>query len=379
LQCTHCVYVLIDAPPGATASVEVLEDVALEDATEDVEATQLKSSQKTNAISNRSIELWKTFKNWIDEVENATLKIEKTVFHLRLGRKRRGPICEAFSEVVDLKDATAAIERARAEFFTPRGNLKGNVPAELGSIVESVFDSRHSELLRNIVARFRLSFGTKHAYEELLDRLKTKLIDDDVVEDVLLRALGWVKKELDNAVERGEPPMIAVDEFRTEISAFRDRLKGRNYLPSLAGPPSLEQIELHKLRVFVRQLNLISASTDQILSGITDFLSATTNRVEYARRGYVHSDSFLEFEDALQSLWQNHRDEIELEQSEDEITRGRRLASHCLRASVRLQGIDVPAAFVRGCFHSLADRPSIGWHPRYESLLAQPEVNRDNP
>jgi hypothetical protein len=378
LQCTHCVYVLIDAPPGATASVEVLEDVALEDANEDVEVSQLKSSLKTNVISNRSIELWKTFKNWIDEVENDALKIEKTIFHLRLGRKRRGSICEAFAEVVDLKGATAAIEKARAEFFTAKGNLKGNVTGELRSIIESVFDPRHSELLRNIVARFLLSFGTQHAYEELLDRLRTKFIDDDVVEDVLLRALGWVKKELDNAVERGEPPMIAVDEFRTEINAFRDRLKGRNYLPSLAGPPSLEQIELHKLRVFVRQLHLISAATDQILSGITDFLSATTNRVEYARRGYVHSDSFLEFEDALQSLWQNHRDEIELEQSEDEITRGRRLASHCLRASVRLQGIDVPAAFVRGCFHSLADRPSIGWHPRYESLLAQPEVNRDN-
>lgn len=358
--------------------MEVLEDVAVEDASGEVEAVQLKSASKTNPISNRSVELWKTIGNWIRAAESKELKVEKTIFHLRLGRPRSGTICESFAEAT-LESADAAVERAKREFFTTKGKLKKGVPEDLREAVETVFAPGRSGLMQSIIVRFQLSFGTRHAYEELLNHLKTKFIDDDVAEDVLLHGLGWVKKEIDNAVENDELPFIAVDKFRTEISAFRDRLKARSYLPSFAGPPSLEQIELHKLRVFVRQLNLVEFSEEQILRGITDFLSAKTNRVQYAERGYVHSKSFLEFESALQLLWLNHRDEVELDKSDEEITRGQRLALRCFRESLKLQGIDVPADFVRGCFHSLADRPSIGWHPRYETLLKGAEASDGQP
>lgn len=373
LQCTHSVYLLLDAQPGSHVSVEVLEDVAVEDASGEVEAIQLKSASKTNPISNRSVDLWKTIGNWIRAVEDEELKIERTIFHLRLGRKRSGPICESFADASNPKSAGSAVEKAKTDFFTPKGKLKKGVPDDLREAVETVFAPERSGLVQSIIMRFQLSFGTRYAYEELLNHLKTKFIDDDVAEDVLLHALGWVKKEIDNAVEHDELPLIAVDKFRIEIGAFRDRLKARNYLPSFAGPPSLEQIELHKLRVFVRQLKLVRLSEEQILSGIADFLSARTNRIQYAERGYVHSDSFLEFESALQSLWRNHRDEVELNKSEEEIIRGQRVALRCFREILKLQGIEVPADFVRGCFHTLADRPSIGWHPRYESLLESAE------
>lgn len=371
LQCTHCVYVLLDAQPDANVSVEVLDDVAVEESFEEVEAIQLKSALKTNPISNRSVDFWKTIGNWIRAVEKGELDVDRTVFHLRLGRQRSGAVCESFAAASTPEMADLAIEKAKHQFFTPKGKLKAGISAELRNEVETVFGPSRAELVRRIVVNFRLSFGTKHAYDELLSHLKTKLIDDDVAEDVLLHALGWVKKELDIAIEADKPPVVAADRFRVEVSSFRDRLKARSYLPSFAGPPSLEQIELHKLRVFVRQLNLVDFQEEDVLSGITDFLSAVTNRVEYARRGYVNSKSFSEFEEALESLWKNHRDEVELNRNEDEVTRGRRLALRCLREMVRLQGIEVPANFVRGCFHSLADQPRIGWHPRYRELLGE--------
>jgi len=60
LQCTHCVSLLLDAVAGSYVSVEVMDDVAVEDPEGEVEAVQVKSALKTNPISNRSIELWKT-------------------------------------------------------------------------------------------------------------------------------------------------------------------------------------------------------------------------------------------------------------------------------------------------------------------------------
>jgi hypothetical protein len=159
-----------------------------------------------------------------------------------------------------------------------------------------------------------------------------------------------------------------------ELLAFRNRLESRRYLQSFAGLPSPEDIELHKLRIFVRQLSLVEFPEEMVLNGIADFLSAKTNRVQYAKRGLVHRHSFKEFEDALKSLWQNHREEVELDQSEKEVVRGRRLALRCLREDRRLQGLDVPADFVRGCFHYLADQPVIGWHPRYQARLNETET-----
>jgi hypothetical protein len=344
----------------------------LEDASGDMEAVQLKSAAKTNPISNRSAELWKTIANWIRAVENKELTVEKTTFHLRLGRPRSGAICELFAQAT-AETVAAAIEEARNEFFTTKGKLKRGVPADIRESIEKVFAPTRSSLLQDIVMRFQLSFGTSHAYDELLNHLKTKFIDDAVAEDVLLHGLGWVKKEIDNAIENDEPPFISADKFRTEVCAFRDRLNGREYLPSLAGPPSLEQIELQKLRLFVRQLKLVEFSDGDILRGITDFLSARANRVQYAERGYVQADSFREFEDALESLWRYERGEIELEKNEEEVIRGKRLAFRCLKAYMKLQGVDVPADFVRGCFHSLADRLTVGWHPRYELLLTTAE------
>jgi hypothetical protein len=374
LQCTHCLYLLLDAPPASQVSVEVLEDVAVEDESGEVEAVQLKSAAKTNPISNRSLDFWKTIANWVRAIESKELTLEKTVFHLRLGRPRKGTISQSFAEASTPEAADVVIAKAKEEFFTKKGEFKKGISEDLREELNFIFAPARMGLLQGVIMRFQLSCGTKHAYQELLIHIKTKFIDDDVAEDVLLHGLGWVKKELDNAIENDEPPLIAADEFRNEISAFRDRLRARSYLPSFAGPPSIEEIELNKLRVFVQQVNLVKLSDDQVLRSITDFLSARTNRVQYAKRGYVHSDSFKEFENALKSLWQNHRDEVELNQDEEEVTRGKRLALRCLRETVKLQGVDVPADFVRGCFHSLADLPEIGWHPRYMELLGSPEV-----
>jgi hypothetical protein len=49
LQCTHCVYLLLDAQPGSKVSVEVLEDVAVEESSGEIEAVQIKSASKNQS------------------------------------------------------------------------------------------------------------------------------------------------------------------------------------------------------------------------------------------------------------------------------------------------------------------------------------------
>ena len=341
----------------------------MDDSSGALEPWELKSGARTNPIANHSLELWKTFGNWVRAVKNEEFKVENTRFHLRIWRERRGVTCEEFARASTQQEAASAVGKAKELFFTPRGLLRKGVAKEIRREVLDVFAPENLGMLREIVLRFHLSFGTKSSYEELLDRLRTKLIDEEICTDVLLYALGWVKREIDDAIENRRLPIIAVDVFRNEVNSFRNRLKSREFLPSFAGEPSTEAIESHKLRVFVRQMLFVEFAEDRVLSGISDFLAAKTNRVQYANRGLVHRDSFEEFERALESAWRNHRDEIELNRGEDDVTRGQRLALRCFGERVRLQGMDVPWHFVPGCYHALADEPAIGWHPRYTTLL----------
>jgi hypothetical protein len=174
---------------------------------------------------------------------------------------------------------------------------------------------------------------------------------------------------VDGAIECGAPPIIKVDDFRRELNTFRNKLKSRAYLPSFAGAPTPEEISENRLSVYVRQLNLINWTEEQVFKAISDFLSAKANIVAYAERGYVDRKSFGEFEAALLVSWNNLRRLLDLDEEPDELKRGRRLALRCLAERRRLEGIEVPDDFTPGCFHMLADKPEIGWHPRYTDLL----------
>lgn len=375
LQTTHCVFLLLEANEKATVSVEVFDDVATEAEDGGILAVQVKAAGEKNPISDRAKDLWKTFRNWLVSIEKGELDLSNTRFNIHLGRYKKGGICKCFSDAMNETEAKAAIEDAwkKLQKKAKSKTTKSTEEAEVDGLIDYVFSPTCAANLTKLVTRFTLTYGSGHAYEDLLAVIKNKLIEEELAEDVLFRALGWVDTRLKELIESETVPSIAVCDFRTELLSFRNRLKAREYLPSFAGEPSPEEIDKARLRIFVRQLNFINLSEEQVMGAISDFLKAKSDRVTYAQRGYVHSDSLREFAQALVKTWSNLRDEIELDATVNEKVRGARLALRCLRQSPKLQGIEVVQDFTRGCFHHLADFPRIGWHPRYAELLAKKE------
>lgn len=374
LQCTHCVSRLLTAAPDATVSIEVLEDVATESATGDVEVIQVKSGVGTNPISNRSVDLWKTFRNWVEAVHDRAIDPEKTSFILHVETPRPGAICKRFSNAQDAGEASAAIIAARDALWgtAPNFKKKQEVAAGLVEQLDIIFSPSNLNVVTKIVCRFQLSIGARQAYGTLLEEMKTLLVDDDIAEDVLLHGLGWVKKTLDNAIEKGLPPMIAANAFRTELNSFRNSLKKRDYLPSFAGlPPTPEQLLQNALRPYVRQLNLVDWKEDSLFTAISQYLNTKVNIIQYGQRGYVNRKSFQNFEQTIKALWQNLRDEVELTGPEDLVKRGKLLAIKCLRERRKIEGFELPEDFTPGSFHLLADALEIGWHAEYLELLKE--------
>jgi len=202
-------------------------------------------------------------------------------------------------------------------------------------------------------------------------RIAKTLVLDRVADVILLYALGWTKRRIDELIEQSKPANISVDEFRSELATYYNLFNTQAYLPSLSGMPSQDDITAHRSQLYVRQLEIIEASDDELTTAVIDFLMAKANAVEYARRNLVNGTSFADFDATLQSTWKNRKKALELEANcKNDIHFGQRLANDCLGRAATLQGLVVPNNFTAGCFHALANQLEIGWHPHYGTMLS---------
>lgn len=207
--------------------------------------------------------------------------------------------------------------------------------------------------------------------DDLKEQLNKALIPKEYLDDVLTHAYGWVKRTVDQLIEKGEPAAVAVETFRKEITEFTQALAFSACLVDLAGPALREEMEGHRSRRYVRQLELIEIGDDRKLRAISAYLRSSVNRVEWGRRGSVHEHSLDDFEERLTDYWRNARTQSEIILAKSETTkRGQYLLAECMKSNPSLQGKSVPHDFVEGCFHGLADELVVGWHPEFEKLTA---------
>ncbi len=187
--------------------------------------------------------------------------------------------------------------------------------------------------------------------------------------------LGWVKAAIDDLIEQQKPAVIATDVFLTELHAFVRRVDRFEILNSFAPAPTKEAVALElQSRLYVRQLELIGSDYDTKLSAATDYLRAAVDRSIWAAKGMVHRDSFVDLEDRLRRIWRAKRQAVAISAAQHAPEhRGTLLYSECCLVEAALDGRPVPAHFGPGCFHSLADALSVGWHPDFEARLGGKE------
>jgi len=88
LQAVRFLQLLLEASPGTTVSLEVFEDVGKKDQDGTTFASQTKTGLAKNPLSDRALELWKTFANWLDTIDQGSLNQHQTIFELYVGRRQ---------------------------------------------------------------------------------------------------------------------------------------------------------------------------------------------------------------------------------------------------------------------------------------------------
>src|SRR6185312_4333057 len=97
---------------GDVVCLEVFDDVGIERADGTRVAEQNKSNLSHNPLSDRSVDLWKTFGSWVDACLCEKLDPDRTIFEIYTSNPAGGNIARAFHAAKTDQEALEAVVAA---------------------------------------------------------------------------------------------------------------------------------------------------------------------------------------------------------------------------------------------------------------------------
>jgi hypothetical protein len=366
LQVTRLTHLLIQAEAGSRGSLEVLDDVAIEDAHGVTTAVQSKSALTGNPLSDNSAVFWKTLANWADALATGSLPRGKLELVIYVSKPATGSLAKLLAGASTIDAAKAAIAEVRKHF-------DGNpLPADSGALTHlQRFLGHTPEGIEHVVRAFRIECGSGSPQNDLEHALDNFFFKQGLARQLAALAQGWVKQRVDEMIEKGTPAIIERDEFHREMQAFHTKFVERSILHSFAKGPTPQDVEEHRARIYVRQLEIIYADFEDQMAAISNYFRATSDRTNWGASGVVQKDSFDQLNENLVSTWKNHSKMTGIRDGQRPPTeQGQLLLAECMNHTAPVENLQAPSHFIPGCFHELADKQAIGWHPDYLSELA---------
>lgn len=359
---------LLRANSGDYVCIEVLGDVASVSATGETTSEEDKSSLSANPITDRSVDLWKTFANWIDAITSGNLVPSRTRFVLYCNKTGKPGLAAAFSAANNSKAAKAAVTKTKKEL----NDLKA------GHAAWEYFDkvvNQNENLLLEIVERFELQTGVGAGYDEVYKEVRNKLVPESHIDWVIKYMNGWLVQLVSERIAANQPAIITWKEFAHQWKVPFDRARRLELIDFALESPLDKEIVANQRKErpkYLHQLEIIEASDDEVIEAVTDFLKAKYNRDKWIEAEIIDESSAEEFENKLFNFWKNKNTAIGLTNSDLlDKQRGQLLFAECKLKSETIRNESPPCSTIAGTYHAMANVPSIGWHPNWKSLIKE--------
>ena len=357
--CLH----LLTCDAGSTVSLEHLDDVAIHTANGEITLEQTKSALTQNPLSDWAADFWKTIGYWIASGAADTPTTRFRYYVTPIKPRARTQALSNASTKEEVVAITAEIRTALKRFKNPPACMP-----DLKLYLDATDDQRAALITRfevvcvddDPVAPLRKCFGVG--------------VEPSILDDVCHAAIGFAKEEADSLIRNGKPAIIHADKFRLKVGAYVRKVNLPGLLTSFTPkpPPGVVAGVFLTRPTFIRQLEIIDATSDERLRAVSDFLRASADKSRWAERGLTFEESLDEWDDDLIRRHSAISGEIEdLHSHQPAELCGRLAYRRCSVLEPPLEGRAVPGHFVHGCFNSLADLQRLGWHPEYASLLKQ--------
>ena len=374
LQLPRALCRLLEVGPGGAVGVEVLGDVTAYLPDGESINEEDKSSVSGNPLTDRAIDLWKTFHNWIKLIEDGAVDPDKARFVLYCNQQGRESLVNQFDGASTAESAKAVREAAEEE-------LEGlSDDHDIWPYYDYVVN-KHTGIFEQLITRFELIIGSDSAYEDVRTELSKMLVQESDLTFISHTMGGWMDEAVMGLIKAKQPAVIRHEEFKHRFDVLMTRIRQRELVDYAANELSLEkQVDpsLKSRPKFVRQLDLIEVSEEQKLEAVADYLRADHNRNRWIENEFIDEDVARDFDSRLQTFWQTTQRKTEIvHKALPEEERGELVLGDCIARQEQIRGVDPPDRTVSGTYHALANREELGWHPRWPDLLRDEEGTSD--
>lgn len=358
-------YYLLCSEPDSYVSIEHLDDVCVENADGSILVEQIKSSVSgKNPISNYSLDLWKTFSNWITLIENDILNPETTTFTLYVIPENTGEwatILHNAKSSEDIARITAIIKEDMEK------QSRVSCRTHLEKFLNTPEDNK-LKILNNFVL-----YSEDSSIVDSLTKLLKPTLDESMIDFVIEAALGYARNKVDELISNKQPARILASDFQNKVRELVKKNNLENYLPPLSSKPTDIEITevLSKRPKFIQQLEIISETDNDTFSrSVSDFLRTKADKIKWAEKGLIFPETTKEIDENLIQDYKNIKRKVTIShKSLTEEEQGGLIYSECALLKSKISLKDLPQYFVHGSYHNLANTLSIGWHPNYIKKL----------
>lgn len=355
---------------------------------------------KKGSISDKSEDLWKTLRIWVERINNDQVDLTSTLFvltttakagessiasKLKINSEKRN-VVEALKALIKIAEDGVKAKKEREK--DPK-NIKKHENEERYDLFANLNPILRRKLVENIYI-----LDQSPDIEEIQQELKNQLIHTCRKDDLnyLFEKLRgwWFGRIIDYLISKEQTP-ITYYELDDKLQDIRDEFKKGN-LPIDYENDFSHITEEHLpeyQRTFIEQLKIISTSESRIGSAILDYYRAYQQRSKWLREGKIYNKGIDDYEQRLVNEWKKLYDdiqaEISLSPSENELIHA---GSKLFRIIDQLK---IPICdssthnnkgfyIMRGSYHMLANKLEVGWHPEYNKRLCHfhPDFNECN-
>ena len=357
----------VDDPEQFNISIEKLDDVAFDKNGAAIELLQTKFHGSPGNLTDRSADIWKTIRVWVEAMKNGDVVLGRTTLTLVTTQSLPENTIAYYLSPEAGRDTAKALELMLSISTEENAtNLKGYTAfqslseAQKKAFVDDIYIVGKSDNLMQIRSKI-CRYGRQYVASEWVDAFV------DRIEGVWLQwCIKGLSQNPSGVINLGDVQDFA-DKIRPE---YTDTNLPSEFLDVL---PDILEFDKDE-RNFVQQLHLFSAPKGMIEQAIVNYFRAFEQRNKWATDGLLKPGELGGYDRRLQEQWVEHRSFLELnceiESEQDKRRYSAALYQSCLQKGVVPIRKDFLEYYVaKGSYHILAEQLKIGWHPDYLAML----------
>ena len=366
-QLFYGLYLLLHSEEDKKIFIEHYDDLTIENKGT-YQVIQMKYSQTPKNITDRSIDLWKTIRNWSSNIMNKNpefMNAELVIITTDHAVKN--------SIAYFLKPENKKIDDALKRLNEVGQNAGNEIENKFYPIFQKLGPIEQAKLLQ----RISILDGAP-TFEEIEERVKyflKKFTDIEFVEKYYTDVLGWWTKKIHEVLQTKELIGIDSSELWELLRNIRNTYRKEILITTIKESDVLSKSTSIDNKTFVKQLLIINKEPEDIKIAKIDYLMADSQTTKWINENPSLDDEIRKHKEALFEEWKLKFSSLKqkLKNNKDDnvlVSTGCDLYDWAMIDTYYLNiGPKAGHFFRRGKFHELSDEKRIGWHPDYEEEL----------